>query len=128
MHAEEHHHEDLVKGIAAQLKLLLNKSEQAIYIYFDDTHKVCNKKMAEMLGYKSPREWAKTEAPLADVVDEDQPAVIAAYGDATEKMAASCLDVRFTNITTESTVKTRMIITPMIYNDHLFTVHFFSEK
>lgn len=129
MNEQEHHHAELVKGIAAQLKPVLDKSEQAIYIYLDDTHKVCNKKFADLLGYKSAREWANTEAPLADVIEEDQPSVISAYEDATEKMVAGSLDVRFKNIKTGKTIKTRMIIVPITYSGtHLFTVHFFSQK
>ena len=126
---EQEHHEELVKGIAAQLKPVLDKSGQAIYIYLDDTHKVCNKKFADLLGYKSAREWADTEAPLSDVVEDDQPSVISAYEDATEKMVASCLDVRVKNINTGKTIKTSMIIVPITYTGtHLFTVHFLSRK
>jgi hypothetical protein len=125
---QEHHHEALVKGIAEQLKPVLNKSEQAIYVYLDDTHKVCNKKFADLLGYKSAREWADTEAPLADVVEEDQQSVISAYEDATEKMVASCLKVRVKNIKTGKTISTRMIIVPIPYSgEHLFTLHFLSK-
>ena len=63
---EQQHHEELVKGITEQMKLSLEKSEQAIYIYLDDTHKICNKKFADLVGYKSVKQWVKTEAPLAD--------------------------------------------------------------
>ena len=48
---EHQHHEQLVKGIAEQMKPVLEKSEQAIYLYLDDNHKVCNKKFADLLGY-----------------------------------------------------------------------------
>ena len=129
MSIQEHHHEELVKKMTAQLKPILTKSEQAIYIYLDDTHKACNKKFADLLGYKSATEWANTEAPLADVVEEDQDSVIAAYGDATEKMVASCLDVRVKNIKTGKIIKTRMIIVPITDDGtHLFTVHFFNRR
>lgn len=129
MSTAEHHHEELVKGIAAQLKPILDKSEQAVYIYLDDTHKVCNKKFADLLGYKSVGEWAAMETPLADVVEEDQDSVISAYGDATEKMVASCLDVRVKNIKTGKIIKTRMIIVPITDDgNHLFTVHFFNRR
>ena len=129
MNEQEHHHEELVKGIAKQLKPILDKSEQAIYVYLDDTHKVCNKKFADLLGYKSAREWANIEAPLADVVEADQDSVISAYEDATEKMVASCLDVRVKNIKTGKSIKTRMIMVPITYSgDHLFTLHFLSKR
>src|SRR4030066_514421 len=95
---EHQHHEDLIIGIAEQLKPVLEKSEQAVYIYLDDTHKVCNKKFADLLGYKSAREWADTDAPLADVVDKDQQKAIEAYEKSTEKMAASSINLTVKNV------------------------------
>ena len=35
--AEQEHHAELIKGIAEQMKILLKESEQAIYIYLDDS-------------------------------------------------------------------------------------------
>ena len=124
---EEHHHEELVKGITAQLKPIMDKSAQGIYVYLDDTHKACNKKFADLLGYKSAKEWADTEAPLADVVEADQERVIAAYEDASERMLASSLDVRFTNIKTNKPVKARVIMVPIAYDGHIFALHFISK-
>lgn len=129
MNEQEHHHEKVVKQIAAQMKPVLDKSSQGIYIYLDDTHKVCNKKFADLLGYRSAAEWADTEAPLSDVVEADQESVISAYEGASEKMTARCLDVRVKNIKTGKTIKTGMIVVPLTDNDgHIFTVHFFSLK
>ncbi len=128
MNEQERHQEELVKGIAEQLKPILDKSKQAIYIYLDDTHKVCNKKFADLLGYKSAKEWADTEAPMADIVEEDQQSIISAYEDAMENMMASSLDVRLKNIKTGKTVKTRMIMVPLTYSGgHLFALHFLSK-
>ena len=124
---QEQHHEALVKGISAQLKPIMDKSAQAIYVYLDDTHKACNKKFADLLGYKSAKEWADTEAPLADVVEADQEKVIAAYENASEKMLASSLDVRFTNIKTNKPVKARVIMVPIAYDGHIFALHFISK-
>jgi hypothetical protein len=121
----EVHHVELIKGISEQMKLILAKSPQAIYIYLDDNHKVCNKRFAELLGYKSPKEWADAEAPLADVVEEDQQSVIDAYMNASKKMVASGIEVRLKNIQTGKIVKTRMIVTPSGHAGHIFTVHFF---
>jgi len=124
---EQQHHEELIRRITEQMKLVLEKSEQAIYIYLDDNHKVCNKKFADLLGYKSPKEWADAEAPLSDVVEEDQQSVINAYVNASEKMMASGIEVRVKNIKTGKIVKTRMIIAPVGHAGHVFTVHFFSK-
>ena len=123
----EQHHEELVKGITDQMKTVLGKSEQAIYIYLDDTHKVCNRKFTDLLGYKSPKEWADTEAPLADVVERDQQSVIDAYMNASEKMVASSTEVRLKNVKTGEVIKNRMIIAPVGYAGHVFTVHFFNK-
>lgn len=124
---EDKHHEELVKGIKEQMKRVLEKSPQAVYLYLDDNHKVCNKKFADLLGYKSPKEWADTEAPLADVVEDDQQSVIDAYMDASEKMVANALEVRMKNVKTGKIVKTRMIIAPVGHAGHVFTAHFFSK-
>ncbi|MBI2979430.1 MAG: hypothetical protein HYY41_01140 [Chloroflexi bacterium] len=121
------HHEELVKGIAEQLKPILEKSPQGIYAYLDDTHKICNKKFADLLGYKSAKEWADTDAPLADVVEEDQEAVVSAYMNASEKMAASNIKVRVKNVKTGKPVKTNMILVPIAYQGHIFTLHFVSK-
>jgi hemolysin-activating ACP:hemolysin acyltransferase len=124
---DEQHHEQLVKGISQQMKPVLEKSEQAIYIYLDDNHKVCNRKFADLLGYASSKDWASTDAPLADVVEEDQQSVIDAYMNASEKMVASDIEVRVKNIKTGKLIKTRMIIAPVGHAGHVFTAHFISK-
>jgi len=124
---EQQHHEDLIKGISEQMKLVLEKSGQAIYLYLDDNHKICNKKFADMLGYISPQEWADTEAPLSDIIEKDQEMVIKAYMDAAEKMVASEIEVRAKNVKTGKIVKTMMIIVPIGYGGHVFTAHFFKK-
>jgi len=124
---QQQHHEELVKGISEQLKPVLVNSAQAIYVYLDDAHKVCNKKFADLLGYRTAKEWAKIDAPLADVVEEDQQDVITAYENAMEKMAASDIEVRMKNIKTSKVIKTRMIMVPIAYDGHLFSMQFLSK-
>jgi len=124
---QEHHHEELVSGIARQLEPIMKKSKQAVYIYLDDVHKVCNEKFARMLGYKSALEWAEIEAPLTDVDEADQEAVISAYQNAVEMFMASSLDITMRNVKSNKPVKTTMIVAPMVYEGHVFSVHFLSE-
>jgi len=125
--AHEHHHEELISGITEQLEPMLKKSKQAVYIYLDDVHKVCNENFAKLLGYKSVKEWADTEAPLADVDEGDQEAVISAYQDAVEMFKASSLDIAMKNVRNNKLVKTRMIVAPMVYQGHVFSIHFLSQ-
>ena len=80
-----------------------------------------------MLGYKSSKEWAAIEAPLSDVIEADQDIVIKAYMEASEKMTAGAVEVRFKNIKTEKILKVRMIIAPIGFGGHVFTAHFFSK-
>ena len=124
---EQQHHEELVKGITEQMKKVLDKSGQAIYIYLDDAHKVCNKKLADLLGYESPQAWADAEAPLSDVVEEDQQGVIDAYVNSSEKYVASSVDARVKNLKTGRVVKTRMIVVPIGHAGHVLTAHFISR-
>ena len=124
---DQQHHEELIKGVSQEQKLILNKSPQAIYIYLDDNHKVCNKKFAELLGYKSPAEWAKMDAPLADVVEKDQQKVIDAYMNASEKLIASKLEVRFKNVKTEKIIKAGILMVPIQFSGHIFVMHFLEQ-
>ena len=88
MSSDQQHHEELVNGFHNQLKQIFDSSEQAIYLYLDDNHKVCNKKYASLLGYSSAAEWAKIENPLEANVDKaSQQIVVSAYRDAMEKSA-----------------------------------------
>jgi hypothetical protein len=121
---ELQHHEELIKGISKEQKMILDKSPLAIYIYLDDTHKVCNKKFAELLGYKSPGEWAKMDAPLADVVEKDQQTVIDAYSKASEELIASKLEITFKNVKTGKLVKAGLVMVPIAYSGHIFVMHF----
>lgn len=43
-------HRKLIADLAAQFAPVLEKSSQAVYLYLDDTHKVCNKKFADVFG------------------------------------------------------------------------------
>lgn len=120
-------HKELVEGISKQFKPVLDKTPQAAYIYLDDEHKLCNQKIADLVGMGTPKEWAAAEAPLADVVEEDQPAVIKAYEAASEKMTAGHMPVRVKNAKTGKVFKTDMIIVPIAYAGSVFTLQFFSK-
>jgi PAS domain-containing protein len=127
MVTEHQHHEELVAGIAKQFKSVLDGSPQGIYIYLDDEHKVCNQKFATLLGYASAKAWNEADAPLADVVEEDQPAVVKAYMGASRKLVASQTTVRFKNIKTGRTLKASMTFAPVAFQGHIFVMHFLSK-
>ena len=122
------HHEGLVNGFYNQLKQIFDESPQAIYLYLDDNHKVCNKNFASLLGYTSPEEWAKIENPLEENVDKSsQDAVVSAYFNASEKMIGSQMDVRL-RTTTGNVLDASVIVVPVAYMNHMFALYILSKK
>jgi len=128
MTSEQKHHEELINGFYNQLKQIFDSSEQAIYLYLDDNHKVCNSKFASLLGYSSPEEWAKIENPLETNVDKkSQQTVVSAYRDSMGKMVGSKIDAKMKR-KSGSIIDTTIIMVPVAYQGHLFALHFISEK
>jgi hypothetical protein len=126
--SEQKHHEELVSGFYSQLKEIFDSSEQAIYLYLDDTHKVCNKKFAQMQGFGSPEEWAKVANPLeVGVAKSSQDAIVSAYTNAMEKLVASKIDVQLKK-KNGSTFDASVIMVPVAYQGHLFALHYITPK
>lgn len=121
---QEAHHEELVKGLYEQMKTVLDASEQPIFIYLDDNHKVCNNKFSTMLGFKSPQEWAAVEGFLEPyVAEKSRDTLMNAYWDAMKKMVASTNQITFVKNGGE-TVNSTVVLVPMPFQGHLFSIHF----
>ena len=128
MSSEQKHHEELVNGFYSQLKQIFDSSEQAIYLYLDDNHKICNTRFASLLEYNSPEEFAKVENILETNVDKkSQQTVVSAYRDAMEKKIGSKIDVQIKK-NSGGAVDTSIIMVPVAYQGHLFALHFVSES
>ncbi len=115
--------------VSEQLKPILEESEQAVYVYLDDDHKICNRKFASLLGYSSAREWSEIQEPLLDTCVEDdgsRESLVSSYQDAVERFIGSHIDVTWKK-KNGNNVKTKLIIVPYIYNNHLFALHFVSK-
>lgn len=125
--AHNPHHEHLMVEINEMFGPLLKNSNKAIYIYLDDEHKTCNKKFAELLGYKSVNEWVKNLYPVSDVLESDQKKAIKAYLNASEKFISS--KVTGTWVTKKGKkLKIEVLIVPFAYSDEVFVIHFLSPK
>jgi PAS domain-containing protein len=124
---EHQHHEELIRGISEQMKSILESSEQGVYLYLDDIHKVCNKKLASLLGYRSPDEWARVEDSFPEVlVDErSRETLVNAYRKAMEKMVASTIELTWKK-RSGGTVDTTVVLVPVAYSGHLIALHFVS--
>lgn len=118
-------HADLLEQFTAQLRPLLDSSEQGIYIYFDDELKVCNEKFASLLGYGSAEEWAKTEGsfPTVFVDPGSHRTLIGAFQKAMESLTASTIKVGWKKKSGD-TVDSTVILVPVSYRGHLFALHF----
>jgi hypothetical protein len=126
MTTEEQHHEELVKGISKQMEGILDSSQQAIYIYLDDIHKVCNGKFASLIGYGSPDEWAKVEDAFETFVDKSsQETLVKAYRLAMEKFIPSTIKVTWKKKSGGS-VATSVVMVPIAYDGQFFALHFIS--
>ena len=125
--AHDEHHEHLMKELTEQFEPMFSNSPQAIYLYLDDTHKICNQKFADMLGYKSIEEWVANPTPVADVDEEDRDKVIEAYGEASDNFKASVVKATVTTKTDEK-IKVQVIMTPLTYRGEVFVLHFISEE
>jgi PAS domain S-box-containing protein len=125
--AHDEHHEHLLKELTEQLEPIFSNSPQAIYLYLDETHKSCNKKFADMLGYSSPEDWVTHEDTIADVVEEDQQKGINAYVNASEKLKSSTLDATWISKKGER-IQTEVTMVPLPYKNEVFVLHFITKK
>jgi hypothetical protein len=64
-----------------------------------------NRRFADLLGYDSPKASADTEIPLAEVVEKDRNAVVAAYEKASENIDVSSPKVTVKNMKTRKPIK-----------------------
>ena len=56
--AQDRQHEEWLADIAVQLAPVFEHSEEGVYVYLDDRHKICNERLAKMWGYATAAEWA----------------------------------------------------------------------
>lgn len=121
---DEKHHRELIDGLYNQMKQIMESSQQPIFIYLDDNHKVCNKKFASFLGYSTPDEWANIQGFLEVYVDEvSRETLSSAYWSAVNNFNASTVKMVWRR-KDKTTVNSNMILVPIIYSGHTFAIHF----
>ena len=124
--ADNPHQEHLVKELTDQLEPVFSRSPQAVYLYLDDEHKICNKKFADLLGYLSPQEWVDNPNPVSDVIAKDRDKVIDAYVKASDQLKASTLVVSMTTKKGQK-IAVKVIMTPVTYRGEVFVLHFITK-
>lgn len=122
-------HQDIISKVRDQLADLFDESKQSIYIYLDDTNKVCNKRFAKLLGYNSPEEWAavKENFPEAFVSPKDRRTLVSTYQKAMNDLVGSTVSVIWRK-KSGGEVPTTTILVPIVYGGHRMALHFISTK
>jgi PAS domain S-box-containing protein len=121
-------HEAILDAAKTQFQMILEESKQGIYLYLDDTHKLCNKKFASMLGYASAEEWESVEKPFTDafVEPQSQHALVSAYQEAMESKTGSCVNVTCKR-KMGGQVNTQVMLVPIRVKGAMLAMHFMSS-
>lgn len=123
-----HAHEELIEGFYGQLKAIFENSDQAMYLYLDDVHTVCNDRLADLLGLDSPDDWASADpSPMVFVAPKSRQTLVTAYQNAMERYVGSAINVTWQR-KSGGTVDTKVILVPISYEGHLFALHFISPS
>ena len=120
-----HDHDALMSEVGQHLAPILKDSSQAIYVYLDDAHIICNERFSSLLGYKSVKECMDLkESFLETFVDSSsQKDLASAYKKSMEKMAAESINITWKK-KNGTKAKSKMIIVPYLHKGHLLALHF----
>jgi hypothetical protein len=121
-------HDRLIEDAKKQFADILKESKQGIYMYLDDTHKLCNEKFASMLGYNSAKEWSKVEKSFTEAFLEgkSQHTLVSAYQEAMNSKTGSCIDITW-KTKTGGNVHSQVILVPVSIGGHLLALHFITK-
>lgn len=123
MTATTHDHAAIIRGITEQLSAVLDGSPQGIYIYLDDNHKVCNERLAQLLGYDSAADWSRPR-PFTDYVDEaSQRTLVTTYEHAMEHRAAGVIEVVWKR-RDGGRQPSSVLLVPIAFGGELLALHF----
>jgi len=123
-----HEHEGVIEETKKQFSVILKESKQGIYVYLDDTHKLCNEKFASMLAYRSAEEWSKVEKPFTEtfVEGKSQHTLVSAYQEAMESKTGSYIEITW-RTKTGGHVNTKVILVPVSVKGELLALHFITK-
>ncbi|HUR62368.1 MAG TPA: PAS domain-containing protein [Candidatus Thermoplasmatota archaeon] len=117
--------DNVLQSINAQLGNLFKTSGQAMYAYVDDRRKVCNRRMADLLGYASPEAWAAvtTSFPEAFVQPDSQETLVEAYQDAIQHGVGCAIPITWKRKDGKE-VDTDVVLVPLDFGGQRVALHF----
>ena len=75
----EHEHVQILQELKEQFKPLFQNSQEGVYLYIDEVHKICSEKFARMFGL-TVKEWEEMEGFVnKHTVEKDQELIINNY-------------------------------------------------
>jgi len=126
----DHHeqHDELIRDLEREYREILDTSNQGIYLFLDDAHKLCNARFASLLDYEAPDEWARVQRPFPEafVAEQSHDALIGAYQNAMEQGTGSKFPVVWKR-RSGGTVNTSVILVPISHGGHALALHFVEE-
>jgi PAS domain-containing protein len=126
-----HPHEVLLQQVREEFAAILTQSSQGIYIYLDDSHWICNDRLATLLGYTSAEELRKGSSRSsfleAVIVTDSHQAVVDAYRKVVDAKAASSITVIWKK-KGGGTLKTQTIFAPLSFRGTVLALHFITPS
>lgn len=123
----EKEHEQIVTALFKQLTPVFLHSPDGVYLYLDDSHKVCNKRLADMFGM-TVEQWNRTPDFLQDFVAPQDRELFATNYQKQVALMTGPLTFRFTAVRKNGetfTAETEMI--PLSWNGYPIAYHFVRE-
>ncbi len=123
--SHDHDHSQFMQEVEQEYSEILADSDQAIYIFLDDSAKICNKKFSDLLGYESAQAWSEANGSFTDlfVDDASQRTLVGSYQEAMQSYKGSTNTIVWKK-KDGSTVNTQVILVPIVYKGHLLAMHF----
>ncbi len=122
-----HPHEILLDELRTEYKSILDGSKQAIYVYLDNEHKICNSRYATMLGFTAARDWETLSDPMITVEEQSVNRLVSAFQNAIQNKVGSVFELTWKKQGGGS-VKTNVIMVPIAFKGEMMALHFITTK
>ena len=116
--------EKLMKDLAEQFRPIMERSPDGVYLWLNETHKVCNERLARLFGL-TVEEWCATKPFLENFVAEDDRGIFS--WNYHNRVAALTFPVtfRFRGLRKDgSTFAAETDMSPISYQGHAVAYHF----
>lgn len=118
---------EALEGLARNLQPIFDHSSDGVYIWFDETVKTCNDRLAKLFGY-TVAEWeATTDFAHTFVADEDRGPYVWNYQNRVHGKTVPTT-FRFKGLRKDgSTFDAETDMIPLAYEGHVVAYHFVRE-